>query len=97
MNIYSITSVSISYADSSSKPYRHEEDLDSNLGSAPVSSLSIVSDCIIGSKTNPWSNRSVLLGLFGQLLLQTKSLLGWLQDKHTRRRKFNEEANHENK
>lgn len=60
-------------------PQKHYRYLHSDLGSAPVSPFSIVSDCIIGSKTNPWGDRPVLLGLFGQLLLQTKSLLGWLQ------------------
>lgn len=36
----------------------HVEPLDTNLCSAPVSSFGIISDCVVGSKTNPWSNWS---------------------------------------
>jgi len=72
-NNYSFSSNYITLPYSNNKV--HVETLDTNLCSAPVSSFGIISDCVVGSKTNPWSNWSVLLGLLGQLLLQTKSLL----------------------
>lgn len=43
--------------------------LDVQLSSSPVSSLSVVSDLVVGLQSDPLRQRSVLLGSFSQLLL----------------------------
>jgi hypothetical protein len=55
-NHYSFSSNHITLPYSNNKV--HVETLDTNLCSAPVSSFGIISDCVVGSKTNPWSNWS---------------------------------------
>ncbi len=46
------------------------------LSSSPVDSLSIVSDLVTSSKSDPLRQRSVLLLVLSQLLLNSESLVG---------------------
>ena len=46
------------------------------LSSSPVDSLSIVSDLVPSSKSDPLRQRSVLLLVLSQLLLNSESLVG---------------------
>ena len=46
------------------------------LSSSPVDSLSIVSDLVTSSKSDPLRQRSVLLLVLSQLLLNSESLMG---------------------
>ena len=40
--------------------------LDAELGAAPVTSLGVVSDLVVGAKADPVRDRAVLAGLLGQ-------------------------------
>jgi len=46
------------------------------LSSSPVDSLSVVSDFVTSSKSDPLRQRSVLLLVLSQLLLDSESLVG---------------------
>ena len=52
--------------------------LESKLGSAPVTTLGVVFDSIVRSKTDPLGKRAVLPLLLGEGALGAESLLGWL-------------------
>jgi len=52
--------------------------LQSKLGTTPVTTLSIVLDAIVRAKTNPLWQRTVLPLLLGKSALCTESFLGWL-------------------
>lgn len=60
------------------------KDLNAQLGSAPVSSLGVVSDFVISSKSNPVRNRLVLLLLDSKGALGAEALVGRLEQHSTR-------------
>lgn len=55
--------------------YFYTRCLDVQLGSSPVSSLSVVSDGVVSLHSDPLRQRSVLLGGLSQLLLGLETLV----------------------
>lgn len=55
-------------------------DLNVQLGASPVASLGVVTDLVVGLKTEPVGKGLVLLGLLAQDTLNTKGLDGRLQN-----------------
>jgi len=49
--------------------------LQTNLGSAPVAALRVVTNLIVRAQTNPLRDRPILVGFLGQDLLGLKTLL----------------------
>ena len=55
--------------------------LKTELGAPPVPPLGVITDLVVSPETDPLGDRTVLVGLLGQLLLGAESLLG----RHRRR------------
>ena len=55
------------------------DSLELELGPPPVTALGVVANCVASSHPNPLRNGTILFHLFGELRLDTESLVSRLQ------------------